>query len=228
MNEKPILFNAEMVRAILEGRKTQTRRPIKGMVDLSCLEYRPQLDKEELIFEHNPKCEGYCYYECGGKWHKSPFLTYHESETTLYIEEGEHQLWVRETFYRLYHGDSYCSWIPTNEFSYVDQPKPATSLHMKEWRRISSRHMPRHASRINLKVKRVWVERIQDISEEDCVKEGIPTVELSIGIAYRNLNSNISYQNPKTPFRDLWESCGYDWESNPFVWCCEFEVMECD
>ena len=198
--EKPILFNSAMVRAILEGRKTQTRRPFK---------YQPiEVQQSEMYPEDN-------YFKFGEDAPKS--WQNHDGIFELHPMNIEF-LWVRETFrlaYALgeeavraidYKADDSTIYNPPlaeDEGCLLKREKNA------KW--TPSIHMPRYASRITLKVKRVWVERIQDISAEDCKKEGL---QFMIG------------HNIKNHFHTLWKSCGYEWDSNPWVWCCEFEVVK--
>lgn len=196
MNEKPILFNAEMVRAILEGRKTQTRRPCKI----------PMNTIEATFSKKIPGWNSGLLYR-DTKSNELKFIY------SLFGSVGD-QLWVRETFAELViHGVAAGSYP---EYVYrASEPEWDTDMEGFKW--TPSIHMPREASRINLKVKRVWVERVQDISVSDCVQEGISGPDGVI---------SGSDEEIKTSFKNLWESCGYDWDTNPFVWCCEFEVMK--
>lgn len=167
MKEKPIIFSTEMVRAILDGRKTQTRRVIKDKYIKS-------------------------------RWHDA------EGEHILAVcpyEAGD-RLWVRETWVPSFHGLDclYKADEASNELFPVNKWKPSI-------------HMPRWASRINLKITEVRAERINDISTEDCMAEG--------------LEQRIPYEGFRYRFRRLWDSInakrGYSWESNPWVWVIEFK-----
>lgn len=197
MREIPILFNIEMVKAILEGRKTQTRRPVKVTPKgKSLIEPLPQ-DKELFI------C-GQC-----GKIEKSPFG-----------KPGD-VLWVRETFAR--------SVIWKGRYHYkADHPnwKPAEKILSNKCGWKPSIHMPKEACRLKLKVKRVWVERVQDISEKDCIKEGALRKDTALKWSE---SKDIKGMGPaKFAFSLLWQSIygGESWERNDWVWCCEFEVMK--
>ena len=192
MNEKPILFNAEMVRAILEGRKTQTRRPIKP---------RGKIWLTDIIQDHD-NGKNPTYQDEYGDSHLTKDLKMNPLNADL--------LWVRETF--AYIGPEL---NPDPGYAYRATDPDWSEMEGFKW--TPSIHMPRDASRINLKVKRVWVERVQDISVSDCVQEGISGPDGVI---------SGSDEEIKTSFKNLWESCGYDWDTNPFVWCCEFEVMK--
>ncbi|WP_145556734.1 morphogenetic protein [Yersinia canariae] len=186
MNEKPILFNSEMVNAILSGRKTQTRRIIKlPLIDknMGC-----ELAGNELAGE-----------VAAGDYRNCP------------LGKPGVQLWVRETWARYNidqttHDMAYRATTPT------DWPKDGL------WR--PSIHMPRWASRINLLITGVRVERLNDISEQDAQAEGC---------AYGKGNGEIDLAvRPENHFPTLWASIygAESWQANPWVWVIEFERME--
>jgi hypothetical protein len=146
MNEKPILFNAEMVQAILEGRKTQTRRPIdfkKIFKETGCsngkLAYSDTF-KSWAVFNGNGGAD-ICLCKC-------PFG-----------KVGD-RLWVRETFsvYRQ----------PENPVVHYKADCPNDKS--LKWK--PSIHMPRWASRITLEITKIRIERVMDITEKDAKKEG--------------------------------------------------------
>jgi hypothetical protein len=201
MSEKPILFNGEMVRAIREGRKTQTRRPVK-----------PQPDPDGLAkLIHGP------WVDTSGKHYQCPFGPVGT------------RLWVRETFKRI---GVDCEPLVATGSQLVqyradgaerDMPLPRAEIFARNiW--VPSIHMPRWASRITLEVKRVWVERVQDISAGDAKSEG--DIERSGRLEYHNHGAECH----KRWFRWLWDSIyaakGFGWEENPLVWACEFEVVK--
>ena len=191
MKERPILFNGEMVRAILSGRKTQTRRIMK--------------DQPEVIPPED---------ECGvpGYW-----IPCHAGKTMVRNDmmkiacplgmRGD-QLWVRETWAR-YNIDQ-----DSHDMAYR-ATKPDDWPEGGRWR--PSIHMPRWASRINLLITGVRVERLNDISQEDAKSEGccygrgggVPDLAVS----------------PADHFPTLWESIYgiKSWAANPWVWVIEFE-----
>ena len=196
MKERPILFSAPMVSAILEGRKTQTRRVINPQPEGKTLQ--SNLDGKWLSKKFNglllPKIED---------------LPIH----CPYGKIGDH-LWVRETF-RLYDSDE----CPHADFP-CGCPRNGTPLFKashdcgdgEKW--TPSIHMPRWASRILLEITNIRVERLQDISESDCLKEGV--------------GSPILRDCKKPKFMQLWESInGADsWAANPWVWVVEFKVVK--
>jgi hypothetical protein len=90
------------------------------------------------------------------------------------------------------------------------------------------RHMPRWASRLTLRVKRVWVERVQEISEEDAAEEGVEPDQV---YSHMLAGGEPFYDsNHASAFVDLWNSVyaarGLGWDANPWVWCCEFEMED--
>ncbi|EGH7971154.1 hypothetical protein IFB27_003031 [Salmonella enterica] len=199
MNERGMIFNAEMVRAILDGRKTQTRRPVKF----------PLIDK-------NMGCE-LAGNELAGE------LAAHNYWNSPYGKPSD-RIWVRETFRvhsratdvatLVYRASVRNSWTEqTHRVPIAVCDKPATP---EKW--TPSIHMPRWASRILLEITDVRVERLRDLSEEDAKSEGItpPAGGVLPGWEYR-IN-----------FRDLWmDIYGTDsWEANPWVWVIEFKRVE--
>lgn len=210
MSEKPILFNSEMVRAILQGRKTQTRRVMK-------------IQPDSVIT--GPSIS-YPYLKQG---RKLAFKEYAILSCQLgYI--GSH-LWVRETMCN----GSDDSWFyksqNENEWEHVKNvPK---EWHHKNCNKssIPSIHMPRWASRISLEITDIKVERLQDISEDDAEKEGVEYDqgwEGDPGYGYLNyLSEDISFDflTAKESFRSLWKSVyGQEsWNLNPWVWVIEFK-----
>lgn len=201
MNEKPILFSPEMVRAILEGRKTQTRRVMK-----------PQPEANDWI--DTPMCQ--------------------------YGHIGD-LLWVRETWGTLPEYDSIKpSDLPNCPIYYnASQRYYPFSTISDIGKKRPSIFMPRWASRITLMVTNVRVERVQDISEEDAIAEGIQRFDYgadsykpeycTICFGTQELALGAMHTTAKGAFSRLWDSInskrGYSWASNPWVWIIEFERM---
>ncbi|MCP9290027.1 hypothetical protein [Gracilimonas sediminicola] len=175
--ERPILFSTEMVRAILDGRKTETRRVIKPPFTVHANGYLTRSDKWG---QFNP-------YPCP------------------YGKEGD-LLYVRETWQKI-------RGFNKAQFIYKADDSPIFKGEGFKWK--PSIHMPKEASRIWLKVKEVTVERVQDITEADCYREGI------------ELDNHP--RNVRSLFKELWnsinESRGYGWDKNPWVWVVKFEVI---
>lgn len=216
--ERPILFNDQMVRAILEGRKTVTRRVMKPQPTPSksgghhwpCNVHQSMLHVEREL----QNGEG-CW--CGLAEAACPFG-----------KPGD-RLWVREAWtidllaaystekgydseYELrYRADDAAREIHIAP----GEPDPYLALYDSQrgdWR--PSIHMPRWASRILLEITAVRVERLQDITPNQCIAEG----------AWREKDKELGRgQEAIAAFADLWRSTGGDWDSNPWVWVVEFK-----
>lgn len=200
MKERPILFSSPMVKAILAGEKTQTRRIIK-----------PQPDEDGLVRKgyNFPAPMGLIkglWEDPSEKLYKPPYG----------IEED--RLWVRETW-RTYESLNLCKPSDIEEGAGVEYQAGgsnvwhADKLHgMGKWR--PSIYMPRWASRIILEIENVRVERLQDISEKDIRAEGFHGAPADADL-------------PRD-WRDLWDSINGDgsWNSNPWVWVVEFRKEE--
>lgn len=248
MKERPILMSGPTIRAILDDRKTAMRRvagtPPAGSesvlkrpgdtfantfwngeqwetqnieVSSYCLCHTRQMRR------YNPptntgKIEWY-------QWESSPFYC-------PYGKPGD-RLWVRET------------WATPGNYDHI---KPsdlidtmcheivyrATELYPVYYNWRPSIHMPRWASRITLEITGVKVERLQDISEEDALAEGLYTLSNRDGTFY-NYNSGIEprywWTDPISAFVALWQSIngkrpGCNWDSDPLVWVIEFKRIE--
>lgn len=234
--EKPILFNAEMVRAVLDGRKTQTRRVVK-----------PQPEKQTEWFKYLEE----------GKYISMNHILGIGNPTSIgnaikcpYGSPGD-ELWVRETWMDAgkeipgsKHGEIWYKANDCEEYAISCEPRECRP----KWK--PSIHMPRWASRIQLRVKDVRVERVQDISEEDARSEGVRPNwcgELSgwdpdehgfmcqEGIRhwekYPESDWDGGYHRTgKEAFESLWDSInekrGFGWEKNPWVWVVEFERIK--
>lgn len=209
VREKPILFSGEMVRAILEGRKTQTRRAMKPQPP----EWAGKLDSvvDPWAEFHGAHPKGTCFHdECAHIEGQSKI-----SYACPYGVPGD-RLWVRETW--RVPGDCGIEKVST---STCRGPKDVEFradfsgdyLEVREWR--PSIFMPRWASRITLEITEVRVQRVQEISHEDAIAEGCYEVP---GKTWGRLG-----------FQQLWESInlkrGFGWDSNPFVWCVSFKRL---
>lgn len=194
---KGILFNQEMVQAILEGKKTVTRRVIKNQNMLSEDGYL----KMESITDHMWQKIKKIMPECFGAKFFAPY------------QVGD-ILYVRETWQLLPSGFDE---LPP-EMNYIFKATHELSDECTRWR--PSIHMPKEAARIFLKVTNVRVERLQDMKRFDAILEGIKETHDLDEVAipqFKNLwNSTIKEQ-------DLDK---YKWESNPWVWVVEFKRIE--
>lgn len=223
MRERPFLFNGAMVRAILAGQKTQTRRVMKQ---------QPADDIAPATFP-NRSVQG---------WRSS--LPHPHGPTTAHFcpfgQAGD-RLWVRETWQHYdwtddgepcirYQADGATEWpedyseqegLRLNDVwaALSDDANFAIDGRAADHRWRPSVHMPRWACRLVLEITAVRVERLQAISAEDAVAEGIP----SLNDDPRITQQHFDYTSVEAGrFRDLWTSTGGDWDSNPWVWVIEF------
>ncbi|PIM51883.1 hypothetical protein CS062_17305 [Roseateles chitinivorans] len=218
MKERPILFSAPMVRALLDGTKTQTRRVVKQF--LPCM---PEHDSERGVWEV------YCDDEVAA---------------TLLCPYGKpgDRLWVRETWAPDPPADGtwgYTAWAGCREGRIAGVPEQFRSashcIHAASWNGPSlpwtpAIHMPRWACRLMLEVTGVRVERLQDISEADAVAEGIEKRDGAWWknyIAERDPAAYTHLREPRASFSSLWVSINGDgaWDANPWVWVVEFRRL---
>jgi hypothetical protein len=212
MKERPILFSAPMVRAILEGSKTQTRRIIKPKKG------------GEIVGVGGPGIAMEKLSDCEFSTVVSPFG-----------QPGD-RLWVRETWqgplideeledeFRqspdFFKKPAFCAYRSTDTLDAINADGEELG-----WR--PSIHIPRWASRINLEITGVRVERLQDISEEDACAEGVERMSAMQGCGlYRNyLDALTGYIRPDDSFSSLWKSINGpgSWGANPWVWVIEFK-----
>ena len=197
--ERPIIFKDEMIRAILEGRKTQTRRVMNPQPE-GGLDFTPFAPFGVVNGKGNPLI---CRYGAA----------------------GEH-LWVRETWCEVddtdLAGERWVDYRATPKYSvshpagWENAPDDPEAL---KWR--PSIHMPRWASRITLEITDVRVERLQDISRNDARAEGV--AHQMVSSAALELD-DLPEDSWVGGFRWLWQSInGPDsWDANPWVWVIEF------
>lgn len=226
MNWRPILFSADMVRAILAGRKTQTRRVVKRE-GCQCGEWEPQ--------EQSATLDGYQIAGHSGRWWCDCCTSDQDAVNCPYGAPGD-RLWVRENLRRSEDGlwgryEADGAWVVSRP-PYVPlrvswhHPKYRCLSARQERLRVPSIHMPRRASRLTLKVVDVRVERLQDISEADAKAEGVESMGSTTFRHYTRSNDFCS--SAKSSYRTLWESINGagSWEKNPWVWVVEFKRVE--
>lgn len=202
--EHPILFSTPMVQAILDGRKTMTRRVLK---------VQPPNDNYKILTIMSTT--GDKRIEGKHHWAVLNGLNITDDQRIYfkcpYGQVGD-RLWVRE------------AWAEG-----MNVPVPAIYKADKEWTDIKikwkpSIFMPRWASRITLEITNIRVERLQEITEEDCKKEGI---ELKCWKMWRPPDTEIPYTR-RDHFEALWDFINgkkYPWSSNPWVWVVEFKKL---
>ncbi len=213
--EKPILFNTEMVKAILEDRKTCTRRIIKKKYSNTDIDFHENKYGKRLVEIQND----------------APAPVKNPNGTTTYslvaCEEIKKPykvgdiLYVRETWCRLQELDDNENFIEgTERYYYRAGDWPDVDFYLKpdgsrleniSWK--PSIHMPKEAARIFLRVTNVKAERLQDITEDQIKKEGIREEFPPLA---------------QDAFQELWDSTTkeYRWRLNPWVWVIEFERVE--
>jgi len=214
MKERPILFSAPMVRAILDGSKTQTRRVVKQDRD-GLLDCRPTPAWDAFW-----KCVACPYGQPGDRlWVRETWNVTHHSQ----LAPGENIAKSAEDCVRDNNG-----FMPSCAEGVVYAADGVTShpVHGKaRWR--PSIHMPRWASRILLEIVSVRVERLQDISEDDARAEGIEYSERFGGYCV-GMAEHYNSHDPRLSYASLWESInGPDsWSANPWVWVIAFRRIE--
>lgn len=214
MKERPILFSAPMVRAILEGRKTQTRRVVKA----------PRWSSQEEI----------------DLWVDEPFVP-DDNDTSFWIEcpygKAGGKVWVRENCW-LYGKWTKNGKTKTGKQRYkfktigqqvrYDNPVGEKMAYFGGDEGFTFRpsiFMPRWASRIDLEITGVRVERLNDISQSDAIAEGAPPSHPSIDSVSREFGySDFS----RSWFAQLWEHINGagSWQKNPWVWVVEFKRVK--
>jgi len=200
--EKPILFNTEMVQAILKGNKTSTRRPIKRT---PCNDEPCGYGFWKDYSEHDKRWYIKDYTHAPVWWtleeYISKFSMYHVGDI----------IWVRETWQKSECFDykikgKYCYKANDEENDFANEFKV-------KWQ--PSIHMPKTAARLFLKVTDVRIERIRATTAGDCVKEGI-----KLDYPITDIWSADEYIDE---FKKLWDSIYDNWKENPWVWVIEFE-----
>lgn len=219
---KPILFNTDMVKAILEGRKTVTRR---------CVKPQPQgyfeVNEDPLYIYDTDFQQGRIYPPC-------------KPGDILYVRETWHQYEKRVGKGESCHMATF--------YGYKASIANSEDAH-ESWK--PSIHMPKEAARIFLKVKNVRVERLQSITDEQALNEGVPddtdypiskvycpichgeglVGALSASLGYMEVDCTVCNTAIKR-FKHLWNSTidkkqidTYGWDANPYVWVIEFEKL---
>ncbi|USD22121.1 hypothetical protein MJO52_03020 [Microbulbifer variabilis] len=220
MKERPILLNGDMVRAILDGRKTQTRRlinpqPFNGVSDEEAIKQigglPPRLSLHQVI---NQAWRSGC------------------ADIPCPLGKPDDRLWVRETHHLSHQKKvTYRADYPFNPFN-EDECGEDCSMVGEKWR--PSIHMPRWASRITLEITAIRIQRIQNISEEDAIAEGVLNSTLQAPptktVMYHcgPWPTPICGESARDAYGALWESTyGKDsWDQNPWVWVIEFRRVE--
>lgn len=203
MKERGIIFNSEMVRAILDGRKTQTRRIMKP---------QPKTNENGDIWWPSNICQSMInikemMQDNDGVWAGIAGISCPHGGV------GDH-LWVRETFKAGVCTESTIAYKATHK------PSDLEEGWYEEIKWTPSIHMPRRYSRITLEITNIRVDRLNDISNDDAKSEGC-WYGRGGGVPDKAIT-------PSDQFPTLWEEIYGDgsWSSNPWVWVIEFKKVE--
>lgn len=220
---KPILFSAPMVRAILDGRKSMTRRVIKPPKWSTGYYEDFELDGTEV----QAICDDTgCFVRIDPTYSAGDILWVRETWGS-YAEDNP-ESFNCDIFYRA----DYTDGARTYEWNEPDEFGEKIICNLPKWR--PSIFMPKEASRIFLRVTSVHAERAQDITVEDAIAEGIkcdndinnPDPQTHEGIK----NWNLAYA--QFLFKELWDQInkkrGYGWDTNPWVWVYNFERISAE
>ena len=215
--ERPILFTGPMVRALLDGSKTQTRRAIKRPLQnpgwTSYRYFGPS--------ENNPPCQSRAI-ECGPDYPDGK-----EDQVMCPYGTAGDRLWVREAWSHDAQSLEQCRTAHEDAMgggSYGPYYR-ATESAPDTLRWKPSIHMPRWASRLTLEITSVRVESLQDISRADAIAEGAPPSHPSINQISREFGfADFS----RSWYGQLWDQINGpgSWAANPWVWVIEFKVIE--
>lgn len=239
MTERGMIFNGEMVRALLSGRKTQTRRIVKGTDGAVkfCKEW--DINGEEIFVvlgekDHtgmNPVLGAIsCPFGAVGDriWVRETWATLGNEDGCCVDWEGNLCKGDERSVARIYRASceqrpgDYGLWsIPDDAYW-----KPHTKEHKFEGAWRPSIHMPRWASRILLEITDVRVERLNSISQEDAQAEGLELTGWRP--TYSDPDSGGEVMTPYDNFAELWSSIYGEesWKANPWVWVIEFKRVE--
>lgn len=200
---KPILFNTEMVKAILDGRKMQTRRVAfvaDALREFSCASYP----------------DGWWYK---GRVYKSFESFVRDCQTPKCKYSPGDILWVREAYCEPYAPGKYSYRADYEQHDVIPNPVGNVSLSANMFRWKPSIHMPKQAARIFLRVNGVWMERLKDICDKYEYGPDHPVAKE--GFTY-TCDFIATWENTIKPAdRDK-----YGWNANPWVWVIEFERCE--
>jgi len=219
MRERPILFSTEMVKAILESRKTQTRRVIKN-----------------YTYEDNLNSDVRCPYgQVGDRlWVRETFVLESDEE---YQDESFYYLVTDRPIKTIPEEGEYGSYHLIPHYRATEpEPNIVTDKQDDEFTRWRpSIFMPRWASRITLEITDIRVQRVQEISQSDAIAEGLIFMG---GMADNwdeapwcaSLKDQEPMKYPSAAYGRLWDSInakrGYGWDKNPWVWAISFKVLK--
>lgn len=213
MTDHPMLFNGDMVRALLDGRKTQTRRIIKPQPPKGVTGAGRYSNSRDGLLDEWSWLTGDLTDIDGWDWH---------TDFKVGKNNGD-RIWVRETFTTTQHDKAVYRADATDQYGHRwHEIVPGDPEREVLWK--PSIHMPRRASRLTLHIEDARVQRLQGISEEDAIAEGCDPVHMQPGGAYGNPGDG--WLDYREGFRRLWESVNGkgSWDANPWVAALTFRV----
>jgi len=238
MKEGPVLFKGEMVRAILEGRKTQTRRAVKVQPPPECIEISNcgggEFDMLHYVAMGRTQRGHIGFIKC----------PYGKPGDRLWVKESHFLLGRWEMNGKTKTGKDKWRFFPFQAGGVLfPENKPKTvrpnTYRRNGWYKRNSLFMPRWASRITLEITGIRVERLDRISDDDALAEGILEENCIVGchcaggyhqevmgVRYFHENGNEEgYESADDAYKDLWESINGpgSWDANPWVWVIEFK-----
>lgn len=217
MAVRPILFNTESVRAILDGKKTQTRRVIKGLQGLNVYRAEPAEDAYETLSQWD--------FFYGWSEHGALFDATESLKAPFAVGDT---LWVRETWDSVPVSPER-KWIFGGMYYYKADGDSRPSGWRGNWH--PSIHMPRRAARIFLRVTDIHVEQLRDITEEQAMLEGFSSGfmvysedDVDEWTAVEDFSLQWDETIPKHP--NKFKRHPWYWKDNPWVWVITFEKCE--
>ena len=232
MKERPILFSAPMVRAIIEGRKTQTRRVIKPQPDchagMECMRLRfKKRDGTVFLDEAIESLHKVYLNSC----------PYGQLGDRLYVKEAT-WLWCkrrpngktktgRPKWHYVWQENTPPVYVADHPEKPIDDiPVTNRSENRLMWKYKTARFMPKKAVRITLEITDVRVQRLQEISEEDAIAEGTPINTMPIDVSRMPYPTHIDCGR----FAALWDSINakryHGWDANDWVWALTFKRVQ--
>jgi len=215
VTDRPILFRPEMVRAILDGRKTQTRRKMKVQPHPDSIvtveHYHQTVIDRHGDMQPGPEIFG-AHWNDGEQGLRCP---YGQPGDTLWVRESfavQPELWADN------HGPQPIHYTADQVIGFAGKPD---LRQIEDYRSKPSIHMPRWASRITLRITNIRVERLQDISEDDAKAEDAKPLDYAAHHVAAGCGARIA-------FEQLWTTINGPgaWEANPWVWVVGFERVK--
>lgn len=235
ISEKPIIFSGPMVKAILDGRKTQTRRVVKGPIPEGATSCGVFSTRDDTL-------NGRWQFLDGDPEDADSWGWIGEDFACPYGKPGD-RLWVRETFCQktedgrfVYNSegnlDPSCYHYAADGYEVLKDDGDGGTEYRKDGSTASpwkpSIFMPRDACRILLEITDIRVQRLQEISEADAKCEGVGKqflISVAVGGVGKNETMSVSY---RCGFRSVWNAINkpmHGWDANPWIWCVSFKTV---